>query len=81
MPNNWQDSHKCVNNILIQDTLCMWQLGNNMKYSYPVFPLTWVTLLINILEVSAVTLNPATGYSDWNMAVPWLKQQIAGLMS
>jgi len=41
--------------------------------------LTWVTILINNLEVPVVTLNLATGYSDWGMAVPWLKWQIAGL--
>lgn len=41
--------------------------------------LSWVTILINNLEVPAATLNLATGYSVRAMAVPWLKRQIAGL--
>jgi len=71
MPNNWQDSHKCVNNILIQDKLGYMTLREEHEVLIQVFEntrlnvtLIWVTILINNLEVPAVILNLATGYSD-----------------
>jgi hypothetical protein len=74
--------------ILIQDVLCYVTLREEHKVLIQVsenthlnVTLTWVTFLIHIPEVPALTLNPENSYSAWGMAVPWLKQQVAGLMS
>lgn len=71
MPNNWQDSHKCVSSILIQDKLWYMTLREEHEVLIQVFEythlnvtITWVTILINNLEVPAVILNLANGYSD-----------------